>query len=94
MLSQRVRTNWPWDSRIAPASWLMARDVKEGRAHLNFSEWHRLSTKEQVELMDEAWEEVAEGEMPLWFDLPMHPEGVVVALIDGCWQAFIGGCEV
>ena len=25
-------------------------------------------------LTEEVWEEVEEGEMPLWFHLPMHPE--------------------
>jgi len=68
------QTRWPWYSRVAPVSWLMAHDVTEGREHINFSEWHRLRTKDQVEAMEEMWEEVKEGEMPLWFYLPMHPE--------------------
>jgi hypothetical protein len=57
-------TNWPWYSRVAPVSWLVARDVHEGREHLNFSTWNRLSTRDQVEAMRESWEEVEEGEMP------------------------------
>lgn len=32
-------TKWPWYSRIAPASWLVAADVNEGREHFNFSDW-------------------------------------------------------
>ena len=32
-------TTWPWYSRIAPVSWLIASDVNEGREHLNFSDW-------------------------------------------------------
>jgi Haem-binding domain len=32
-------TKWPWYSRIAPMSWLIAKDVIEGRENLNFSEW-------------------------------------------------------
>jgi hypothetical protein len=32
-------TRWPWYSRIAPVSWLIASDVNEGRKHLNLSEW-------------------------------------------------------
>jgi hypothetical protein len=31
-------TVWPWYSNIAPASWLIYRDVAEGREHFNFSE--------------------------------------------------------
>jgi len=32
-------TTWPWYSRVAPVSWLVARDVVEGRSRLNFSTW-------------------------------------------------------
>ena len=34
-------TTWPAYSKIAPISWLVARDVEEGRSKLNFSEWNR-----------------------------------------------------
>jgi len=36
------QTAWPWYSNVAPASWLVASDVAEGREHLNFSEWGKL----------------------------------------------------
>ena len=68
------RTRWPWYSRIAPVSWLVAHDVEEGREHLNFSEWNRLDESERREAREEVWEEVEEGEMPLWFYVPLHPE--------------------
>jgi hypothetical protein len=32
-------TVWPWYARIAPASWLVAYDVNEGREHFNLSDW-------------------------------------------------------
>ena len=32
-------TKWPWYSNIAPGSWLIQKDVDEGRDELNFSEW-------------------------------------------------------
>lgn len=32
-------TVWPWYSRVAPVSWLIAEDVEEGREELNFSTW-------------------------------------------------------
>lgn len=67
-------TQWPWYSRLAPASWLLARDVTKARGELNFSAWNRLGTEEQAEAPHEVWEEVAEGEMPPWFYLPLHPE--------------------
>jgi Haem-binding domain len=67
-------TVWPWYSRIEPVSWVIGRDVQEGRAALNFSTWNRLSTKKQAEAMHESWKEIAEGEMPTWFYLALHPE--------------------
>ena len=52
-------TEWPAYASIAPASWLVQRDVDEGRAVLNFSEWQR-PQKEATK----ASEELLEGEMP------------------------------
>lgn len=72
-------TRWPWYSRVAPISWLVAWDVREGREALNFSTWNRLSTHEQVEMLEESWEVVDEGEMPLWYYLPAHPEARIRA---------------
>ena len=67
-------TNWPWYSQVAPASWLLAWDVHEGREELNFSTWNRYSPKKRNKFIKEIWEEVQEGEMPPWFYLPLHSE--------------------
>ena len=32
-------TNWPWYSRVAPASWIVSRHVSQGREMLDFSDW-------------------------------------------------------
>lgn len=62
-------TRWPWYSHVAPESWLVQRDVDEGRSHFNVSEWGRAKQHG-----DEAAEEVSEDEMPPWFYRPLHPE--------------------
>jgi mono/diheme cytochrome c family protein len=62
-------TVWPWYSRVAPVSWLVAHDVAGARDHLNVSEW----TGPQRHA-DEAAEEVREGAMPLPIYLPLHSE--------------------
>lgn len=67
-------TVWPWYSRVAPVSFLVAHDVNEGREHLNFSTWNRLTPPKQAEAVREIWKEVSEGEMPLAIYLPTHPE--------------------
>jgi hypothetical protein len=70
---------WPWYSRIAPVSWLLARDVRRGRAELNFSTWDRYSTQQRVKKLRESWEEIAVGEMPPWFYLPVHRDARMTA---------------
>lgn len=67
-------TVWPWYSRIAPVSWLVAGDVEEGRSHLNFSEWGLLSRDMSRLKLQNACNQVKAGEMPLWFYVWMHPE--------------------
>jgi len=67
-------TVWPWYSRVAPLSWVIARDVNVGRAELNFSTWNQLSIDKQAKAMKESWKEVAEGEMPTWYYVLLHPE--------------------
>jgi Haem-binding domain len=53
-------TTWPWYTSIAPVSWLTTRDVEEGRAVLNFSEWQRA----QEANLEEVIEVIREKEMP------------------------------
>lgn len=64
------QTKYPWYSNVAPVSWLLARDVEEGREHFNVHAWGTQKKNEGKE----AAKEVREGEMPPWFYLPTHPE--------------------
>lgn len=45
-------TTWPWYTDVAPISWLTSRDVDEGRAKLNFSEWQRPQEANLQDVMD------------------------------------------
>jgi hypothetical protein len=68
-------TSWPWYSRVAPARWLVASDVSEGREELNFSTWNRYAPEKQAKHWKHIAESVGEDrEMPLWFYVPLHPE--------------------
>jgi hypothetical protein len=67
-------TRWPWYSHVAPMSWLVQRDVDEGRRHLNFSAWDRPQKNSH-----EAAEELAEGAMPPAIYLPLHPDAKLSA---------------
>jgi hypothetical protein len=63
-------TNWPWYSNVAPISWLIYRDVVEGRQQFNFSEWQTSYLKDAGEIT----EIINEGEMPPFQYLLMHPD--------------------
>jgi len=65
-------TRWRWYAYVAPVSWLIAGDVKEGREHLNFSAWASLSPSYQRILAEDMWEQISRGEMPLWAYRVMH----------------------
>ena len=67
-------TRWPWYAQVAPASWLLARDVKEGRNHLNFSTWGRYAEGRRLLALEDIAEEVAEERMPFPPYLLLHPE--------------------
>ncbi len=82
-------TIWPWYSNVAPMSWLIQRDVEEGRHKLNFSEWDREQEAE------DAAETVQKGKMPPAAYLLLHPEAKLTsterqALIQG-FLASLGG---
>ena len=64
-------TVWPWYSNIAPISWLVYRDVLEGREQLNYSEWG--SQRGEGAEPGEAAEKISSGEMPPFYYLLTHP---------------------
>ncbi len=67
-------TVWPWYSNVAPASWLVASDVNEGRRQLNFSEWGTYNRDTQARKLKAISEEVKDGDMPPWYYSMMHRE--------------------
>ena len=68
------QTAWPWYSNIAPVSWLIASDVNEGRAHLNFSEWTKAGAEGEKPDVEELCSEVREEKMPLPAYTVLHPQ--------------------
>jgi hypothetical protein len=67
-------TCWPWYSYVNPVGWLVAQDVDEGRAHLNFSEWNSYDARKQYHAKEEIVEVLDAGEMPLPSYLLLHGE--------------------
>ena len=80
------QTTYPWYSKVAPISWLVASDVEEGREHFNVSAWGAQKKNKG----DEAAKELKEGDMPPWFYLPTHPEAKLTEIQT---QELINGLE-
>jgi len=62
-------TVWPWYAHVAPMKWLVVHDVEEGRAVINFSDWHSGDMSGR-----EAAREISSSRMPLPQYFMMHPE--------------------
>jgi hypothetical protein len=62
-------TDWPIYSYVAPMSWLVRRDVEEGREALNFSTWDQGEQE-----ADEGADEIEDGSMPPSQYTPLHPD--------------------
>ena len=58
------RTNWPWYSRVAPVSWVVAHDVHQGRSQMNFSQWGSYPQQRQEQKLEEICEQIVNGDMP------------------------------
>ena len=68
------RTVWPWYAQLAPVSWLLADDVKDGRKEVNFSEWETFTPRRHARKLQEICEQVEKHDMPPWFYVPLHPD--------------------
>lgn len=65
-------TCWPWYSYIAPMSWMIAYDIREGRKVLNYSEWTPEAARDHT--VEEAVDLVSKDLMPLRYYTILHPE--------------------
>jgi hypothetical protein len=69
-------TVWPPQAYLAPVSWLVAHDVKEGREELNFSRWGPDQAKRTAK---ELPKEVEKKDMPPFLYLLAHPGATLSA---------------
>lgn len=61
------QTRWPWYSHVAPAKWMVARDVAKARSIMNFSEWTESAGKKldlAVGMLAASCSDVTVGRMP------------------------------
>jgi hypothetical protein len=72
-----TQTELPIYDRVVPAYWLVVKDVRDGRAHLNFSEMAKLPKAMQKAALFEAINQIQLGAMPLPRYLKVHPYAAV-----------------
>lgn len=60
-------TRYPWYANIAPVSWLVNKDINEGRSEMNFSTGSGLDGSDMAR-------QIQRGDMPLPIYLPLHPD--------------------
>jgi Haem-binding domain len=73
------QTRWPWYSNIAPASWLLATHVHNGRDTFNYSQWTSYSTDDQDKFLGAMCSLAKRGRMPVPSYLWLHRDAVLSA---------------
>ena len=58
------QTHWPVYGRLAPVSWQLEHDVRDGRAALNFSGWAGMRSEDRITALTRITAEIRSGEMP------------------------------
>ena len=71
------RTRWPWYSQIAPVSWWLSDHVRQGRRHMNFSDWARYTPGEAQQVLGEICRLSKLDTMPLASYTLMHRAAVM-----------------
>jgi heme-binding protein len=66
---------WPWYGNVAPVSWLLQRDVDNGRRRLNFSEWDAYASDPETarHKLEEIRTAMAGEDMAPWYYRLLHP---------------------
>ena len=54
----------PVYASLAPGSWLIERDIMEGRAHMNLSNWEKIAPERREVLEEEIVQQTSKGKMP------------------------------
>ncbi|GLU53714.1 heme-binding domain-containing protein [Dyadobacter frigoris] len=68
-----------WFDKIAPASWMVAKDITDARKVLNFSTWGSLAPADQKGKLFEAFNQISLGAMPLKQYSALHSEAKLTA---------------
>lgn len=70
-------SKYPWYTYVQPVGWWVKNHIEEGKHHLNFSEFGNYSVKRQSHKMEECYELIEKGEMPLESYTIAHKDAVL-----------------
>jgi hypothetical protein len=68
---------YPAYTYVQPVGWFVKNHIEEGKEHLNFSEFGNFSAKKQAHKLEESYEMIEKGEMPLSSYTIIHKEAVL-----------------
>lgn len=68
------QTNYLWFDNIAPVAWYVDNHIKEGKEHLNFSNWSTLDSRDKAGRISEIAVNIVENKMPLPSYIKLHSE--------------------
>ena len=68
---------YPAYTYVQPVGWFVKNHIEEGKEHLNFSEFGNYSAKKQAHKLEESYEMIEKGEMPLSSYTIIHKEAVL-----------------
>lgn len=66
-------THYPLYSHLAPLTWMIDRDVSEGRASLDMSRWQFYNINDRINVLTRVASEVHAGQMPPRTYVLLHP---------------------
>lgn len=70
-------TIYPWYSKIQPVGWWLNDHVKDGKKHLNFSDFGSYTAKKKAKKLTEVAGTIVEKEMPLGSYTLIHKNAVL-----------------
>lgn len=87
------KSNYPAYTYVQPIGWFVKNHIEEGRDELNFSEFGSYSAKKQAHKLEESYELIEKGEMPLSSYTIIHKEAVLDATQKTALITYLKGIE-
>lgn len=72
-------TRYPWYAEVQPVGWWLASHIKDGKRHLNFSEFGAYDAKRAQRKLQQTAHELNEHTMPLESYLWIHRDAILTA---------------